>query len=118
MESFSKPNPLIPNPNPLLRPSGNTSVNKRTPIADVIKNQFDALPLIQLLGQNISRRSVTESESNSNGKLWTITLENGEKYYTFSKVIGDQLKLSEEALIKGEIIEATINKVKNYYTLS
>lgn len=46
-----------------------------------------------------------------------INTADGKRYYTFSKVIMDQLRSIEETLRNGKLVSATVRKRRNYYVL-
>jgi len=80
--------------------------------------------LTDLVGQTFIIKSIEWVEREIRGEkvnIPIVTVEvDGEtkKYHTWSRVISKQLEAVEEQLMKGVYIEATIRKVKRYYTLA
>jgi hypothetical protein len=77
--------------------------------------------LTELVGQNFIIKAVEVGElSGKLGEYAIATVQAGDKtmrLHTFSKVLIKQLKAVKPYVDKGEEIEATIRKIKNYYTL-
>lgn len=88
------------------------------PIGEVLKNSgdFNAENIDTQIGKQISIKSVEFPKTATGKQAGIVTLENGNRYYTLSKVIINQLQQLEEALKEG-LIDATVNKRKNYYIL-
>jgi len=95
----------------------NTKPNHKA-LKDALPQQgdFNAENILTQLGKNISIKGVEMVKSQTGKDCGIIITESGERYYTFSKVIIDQLKNLVEVL-KTEIVDATLEKRKNYYIL-
>ena len=80
--------------------------------------------LTDLVGVSFRIKDIEWVEREIRGEKMNIpivTVEvNGEekRYHTWSRVISKQLEQIEEHLRKGLMVEATIRKVKRYYTLA
>ena len=87
-------------------------------LKDVLKSDWNALPILNLLGKTVAITGYELIESKSKRGVCILKLEDGERYYTFSKVVSDQLALLDPIFGSGKSVRATINKIKNYYSLS
>jgi hypothetical protein len=74
-------------------------------------------PLTNRLGEQIEIASVDYTKIARYGEAAIITTRDKKKYYTFSKVILDQLRRIEDTLKNGYIVRARIVKKHRYLTL-
>jgi len=72
--------------------------------------------LSQMLNKEILIKSVA-IEERKRGQIAIITTPNGEKYYTFSKIIIEQLNKIKNRLDGKIVVKATVRKKNNYYYL-
>ena len=72
--------------------------------------------LSQMLNKEILIKSVA-IEERKRGQIAIITSANGEKYYTFSKIIIEQLNKIKNRLDGKIVVKATVRKKNNYYYL-
>jgi len=69
----------------------------------------------ELLNQTFVIKAVEFTEVGF-GKIAIFTLENGERYYTGSKVLLRQAEEIEKLCDEGKLVRVTLKKVKRYYT--
>jgi hypothetical protein len=74
-------------------------------------------PLTNHLGEQIEIASVDYTKIARYGEAAIITTKDKKKYYTFSKVILDQLRRIEDTLKNGYIVRARVVKKHRYLTL-
>jgi len=74
-------------------------------------------PLANLIGEYIEISSVDYMKIPKYGEVAIITTRNKKRYYTFSRVVIEQLRNIEDTLKKGYIIKARITKKRRYITL-
>ena len=86
--------------------------------SEIRKGRLNADPLQNLAGQVIRIVGVDFVDMGSRlGEATVFTLEDGKRYYTFSKIIRDQVKELPKETFKGRVLEALVTKRKNYLTL-
>lgn len=86
--------------------------------SEIRKGRLNADPLRNLAGQVIRIVGIEFVNMGSRlGEATVFILEDGKTYYTFSKIIRDQVNDLPKDALEGKVLEALVTKRKNYLTL-
>jgi len=75
-------------------------------------------PINELEGKEILIKSIKFDVHSKYGEMAIVMLDDGNEYYTFSNVLIAQLKAILPYINEGNLIKATLKKVKRYLTLA